>query len=65
MLKINRFVKSLFQWDIKMPDVVAIPTAHSLTHNRLCQSMFSTLFAIGNGLSCGEEIETLWSVLKE
>lgn len=54
----------MLRWSLKPPEIAALPGAHSLTHSRLCQAIFSTLFVLGNGLSCGEEIETLWSKLR-
>lgn len=49
-----------FEW---MPEIAAIPVGHAMTHILMCQLSFFPWLVKGNGLSAGEEIETLWSKL--
>lgn len=46
-----------------MPCTCAVSAGHSLTHDEDCQAKYDPTRVIYNGLSSGEEIESVWSKL--
>lgn len=49
---------------VGIPRISCIPIGHALTHIMKCQYQYFPWLVEGNGLSPGEEIETLWSKLR-
>jgi hypothetical protein len=59
------FEKYLSDRGRPLPNFTGIPAGHSKFHRMLCQLLWGPLFVEYMGLSCGEEIETLWRDLMQ